>query len=219
MNFKEIYNPQYVYEGFFETYFIRPFFHHYADFRTPESGGSCLRSLLAWFVVTLGIAGIMMGQVGLLGPEVGFTALIVVAVIWGIFSLTPLVALVARTANGAPEKPFRPKMLGVDTLLAACCLLFFLLGLPMMITTLNSGSLNPDAGMTDETDTALFEEEYVKEEPIFTYQDEAAAQPEEISDSLNDMNEPDLVTQEESFDPTLTSSDEIIEEPASDSIF
>ena len=44
-------------------------------------------------------------------------------------------------------------------------------------------------------------------------------QPEEISDSLNDMNEPDLVTQEESFDPTLTSSDEIIEEPASDSIF
>ena len=218
MKFKEFYNPRHVYDGFFATYFIRPFFHHYADFRSRESGGACLRSLLAWLVVTLGIAGIMMGQVGLLGPEVGFTALTIVSIIWGAFSLTPLIALVARTTNGAPEKELHPRMLGVDTLLGVSCLLFFLLGLLMMTTTLNSGQLNPNAGMTDEPDTTRIEEEYIKEEPIFTYQDEMPAQTEEPVDTLSDMTEPDLADPDESFDPTLVTPEEIESDPVTDTL-
>ena len=82
MKFREIYNPKHVYEGFFETYFIRPYFHHYADFSGKESMTSCWRSLLAWLIVSMGVAGIMMGQIGLIGPEAGKTAAVVVCSIW-----------------------------------------------------------------------------------------------------------------------------------------
>lgn len=212
MKFKEFYNPQHVYDGFFETYFIRPFFHHFADFRGKESAKSCLMSLLTWLVVTIGVAGIVMGQVGLLGPEVGFSAITIGAIIWVAFSLVPLISLVARTANGAPEQERHPRMLGVDTLLTVSCVLFFILGLLMMVTTLNSGQLNPNAGMTNEPDTTAIEEEYIKEEPIFTYQDEIPAHVDDTIDTLSDMTEPDLVEQEESFDPTLsTPPEEIVE--------
>lgn len=216
MKFKEIYNPRHVYDGFFESYFIRPFFHHYADFKGNESGKSCAMSLLAWLVVTLGIAGIMMGQVGLLGPEVGFSALWIAGVIWGALSIVPLLALLVRATHGAPEKPLSPRMLGVDTLLGVSCLLFFVLGTLMMITTLHSGSLNPNAGYVPEADTAVIEQEYIKEEPIFTYQDEAPAEPE--VDSMSDMTEPDLVEPDESFDPTLVPAEETPEEPVADSL-
>ena len=217
MKFKEIYNPKHVYEGFFETYFIRPFFHHYADFRSKESPDTCGKSLLAWLVVTLGIAGILMGQIGLIGPEAGTTISIVIGIIWIAFSLVPVIAVISRTANGSPSKPLQPRMLGVDTLLGVSCLLFFLLGLLMMVTTLNSGSLNPNAGMTDEPDTAVIEEEYIKEEPIFTYQDEAPAPV--TNDSMSDMTEPDFVDPDESFDPSLEApADEIIADPSIDSL-
>jgi len=109
-------------------------------------------------------------------------------------------------------------MLGVDTLLGISCLLFFLLGLLMMTTTLNSGVLDPNAGMTDDPDTTVIEEQYIKEEPIFTYQDETPELKEQTPDTLGDMTEPDLVTSEESFDPTLVPDDEITDDPVSDSI-
>lgn len=212
MKFKDIYNPRHVYEGFFETYFIRPFFHHYADFRGKEASRSCMMSILAWIVVTLGVAGIMMGQIGLIGPEVGITSTIIVCSIWVAASIVPLVALVARTTNGAPEKTLNPKMLGVDTLLGVSCLLFFILGLLMMVTTLNSGSLDPNANMTDEPDTTFIEEEYVTEEPIFTYQDEApSTEPTDSLADIEDLEDPNLVAPDESFDPSIeTPVDEIL---------
>jgi len=216
MKFKEIYNPRHVYDGFFESYFIRPFFHHYADFKGKESGRSCAMSLLAWLVVTLGIAGVMMGQVGLLGPEVGFMALWIAGAIWLAVSVVPLMAILTRATHGAPEKPLKPRMLGVDTLLGVSCLLFFLLGMLMMVTTLSSGSLNPNAGYVPEADTAVIEQEYVKEEPIFTYQDEVSTEPE--VDSMSDMTEPDLVEPDESFDPTLVPAEESPDDPVTDTI-
>ena len=219
MKFKEFYNPRHVYDGFFETYFIRPFFHHYADFRGRESNRSCLMSLLAWLVVTVGISGLMLALVRLLGPEVGFSAIKISAIVWSVISLIPLISLLVRTANGAPEQERHPRMLGVDTLLTVSSILFFILGLLMMVTTLNSGHLNPNAGMTDEPDTATFEDEYIREEPIFTYQDEVPAQVEDTVDTLSDMTEPDLANPEESFDPTLSTPDEIEEIPAEDTIF
>lgn len=219
MKFKEFYNPRHVYDGFFETYFIRPFFHHFADFRGKETKKSCLRSLLAWLVVTIGLSGLMMGQVGLLGPEVGFSFISIGTTIWGAISFIPLIALAVRTANGTPEQELHPRMLGVDTLLTVSCILFFILGLLMMITTLNSGELNPNAGMTDEPDTTLTEEEYIKEEPIFTYQDEVPAEVDDsIIDTLSDMTEPDLVNPDESFDPALNNTEEIEEIIEMDSI-
>lgn len=201
MKFKEFTHPQKVYDGFFETYFIRPFAHHYADFHGKESPRSALRSLIAWLILTLGVTGIMMGQVGLLGPEVGFTALLVVEIIWIAASVTPLLALLARSRSGAPEAVKKVKFLGVDTLLGVSSILFFLLGLLMMITTLQSGQLDPNANATDENDTIRFEEEYVKEEPIFTYQDETAS--DAPADSMRDLEDQDAATPDESYDPTL----------------
>lgn len=206
MKLKEFYNPKHVYDGWFETYFIRPYFHHYADFRGRESARSAVMSLLAWLVATLGMAGILMGLVGLLGPEVGFAALAVVGGLWLAVSSVPLVSLLARRLNGTPEHDHAPRMLGVDTLMGVSSLLFFVFGVLMMETTVNSGGLNPNAGMTDEEDTAVTEMEEVTEEPIFTYQDEAAADTSAaMVDTLSDMDEPDLV---ESFDPALNVPEE-----------
>lgn len=203
MNFKDIYNPSKVYDGFFESYFIRPFVHQYFNFGGHESASSLFKSLLAWLILTLGIAGIMMGQIGLIGPETGKEMLGIVMCVWGALSVIPILALLSRAAHGAPKRPIKGRMLGVDTLLGVSCLLFFLLGLMMMITTLNSGSLNPNATMTNEEDTTTIEEEYVTEEPIFTYQDEAPAKTTHTVDSLSDLNDPDAVDPDESFDPDL----------------
>lgn len=203
MKLKEFYNPRHVYEGYFETYFIRPFFHHYADFRGGESWKSCLLSLLAWLVVTLGLVGILMGLVGLLGPEVGFPALTVVGAIWGLVSLTPLLALIVRTGHKSEAIGSRTRLLGVDTLLGVSSLLFFVFGLLMMVTTVDSGTLHPNDGYVEEEDTVAVELEKVTEEPIFTYQDEVVPDTTPKTDTLSDMTEPDLVAPDESFDPTL----------------
>lgn len=219
---KEFTNPRHVYDGYFETYFIRPFFHHYADFRGGESAKSCSLSLLAWLIVTLGIAGILMGQVGLLGPEAGFSTMTVVSIIWIAASLVPLAALLVRASHGEPEKQKSPRLLGVDTLLGISCLLFFLLGVLMMTTTLNSGSLNPNAGYDPAEDTVRLQLEEVTEEPIFTYQESSVETPAEVVDTLGDMTEPDAVSPDESYDPSLDQPAETSEspaEPAADSTY
>lgn len=210
MNFKDFYNPKTVYDGFFETYFIRPFIHHYADFKGKESSSSCFKSLLAWLVITLGVAGILMGQIGLLGPEVGFELLYIIGILWLVLSLLPILALFVRLTNGAPQKNKKPRMLGIDTMLGVSCLLFFMLGLLMMTTTLGSGKLDPNANMTNEVDTTDFEQDYVTEEPIFTYQD--GAQSQVSNDSLNDLNESDVMSPDESFDPSISTPDPTVED-------
>ncbi|MCM1369553.1 MAG: hypothetical protein NC204_04195 [Candidatus Amulumruptor caecigallinarius] len=202
MDLKRIYNPKKVYEGYFESYFIRPFCHHYADFKSGETPKDCLRSILTWIILSFGIAGILMGQVGLLGPEVGFSIIKTIAIIWILASIVPIAAVIARTMHTGNATPHNPKMLGIDILLFICCALFFLFGLLMMLTTVNSGNLNPNAGVTDEVDTTVTEENYVEEEPIFTYQDNTPEEP--VADTMTDLTDPDAINPEESFDPTIT---------------
>lgn len=219
MKLRQITSPRHTYDGYFETYFIRPFFHLFANFTGHDSWKSCILSLAAWVIVTLGIAGIMMGQIGLIGPEAGITASIIVGALWIAFSLVPISALITRASNGAPAKPLSPRMLGVDTLLGVSCLLFFVFGLLMMVTTLNSEVLNPNALYRPDADTLKVEQDYVVEEPIFTYQDDAPATSIEEKDSLSDVTEPDLATPDESFDPTIEVPEaQVLSEPISDSI-
>lgn len=204
MNFKSIYDPKHVYEGFFETYFIRPFVHRYADFGGVERGKSTTYSLLAWLIITLGLIGLMLGLVGLLGPEVGFTTLYVGCGIWIAASIVPILALFSR--SGGEEQPAadgkkRKLMLPIDMVLATISILFFLLGLLMMISTLNSEELTADPG-TMEEDTTTLEFDEVVEEPIFTYQDEVTETP--AQDTLLDLEDPEAMTPDESFDPTLS---------------
>lgn len=206
MNFKEFYNPKHVYEGYFETYFIRPFFHRYVNFSGRESARSCLLSLASWMVVTLGIVGIMMGMVGLVGPEAGASALRTVCIAWGILSVVPIISLVIRTINGSPDKPDSPRLLGIDTMLAVSCILFFVTGILMMTTTLHSGVLNPNAGLVDDTINPILDEEKVIEEPIFTYQDENPT--EVVEDTSVSQEDPDYVDPNESYDPTIETPDE-----------
>ena len=200
MKLRSIYNPPKVYEGWYESYFIRPWVRGYADFNGGETGHDCLMSLLGWLIVTLGLAGVLMGLVGLLGPEVGFACLKIVGILWLIASFIPFCALLKRTFSGKEGKNRTPKFLGIDILQTVASLLFFIFGLLMMITTLNSEVLRGDPG-TDETETEVVEEDTVVEEPIFTYQDAPVAT---ATDTVPDTEaDPDLIPPDESFDPTI----------------
>lgn len=219
MNFRQFTNPRHTYDGYFESYFIRPFFHRYADFKDGESAKSCILSALAWIIVSLGVAGILLGLIGLIGPEAGITTAITVGILWALFSILPLIALFVRAFNGKPYTEPKPRLLGVDTLLGVSCLLFFIFGLLMMITTLNSETLDPNARYVPEKDSVAVDEQYVVEEPIFTYQDEAVPVSAEEPDSLSDVDEPDLAPPEESYDPTIeVNTDPVLSEPVNDSI-
>lgn len=210
MNFKNFTDPRHVYEGFFETYFIRPFIHHYADFQGKESKKSCGFSYLAWLVLTLGVVGIMLGLVGLLGPEVGFMVLIAGGSIWIAGSIVPLLALAIRTTHGEPTSTGKDKkhpVLGVDILLGVISLLFFIFGMLMMTITMHSEELRGDPG-TGDVDSTTLELDVVSEEPIFTYQDEVEQST--PTDSLHDLEEPEAIAPDESFDPTLNTPDAIV---------
>lgn len=206
MKLKEITNPRHVYDGYFETYFIRPFFHHYADFKSGETLKSCILSIVSWLIVSMGIAGILMGQVGLMGPEAGFSTMITVGCIWIAASLVPLAAVLIRSSHPQDNLKSKPRFLGVDTLLLVSCLLFFVLGFLMMITTLNSGSLDPNAGYNPDEDSISVQFEEVTEEPIFTYDNSLPAAT-EVEDTMTDLADPDIVSPDESFDPSLSNSD------------
>ena len=211
MRFKSLYNPRHVYEGWFECYFIRPWVRQYADFEHGETIRDGFLSLLGWLIVTLGFAGLLMGLVGLLGPDVGFMALYIVGGIWLALSLLPLVALLSRMTKGKKGPGQHPKFLGIDILQTVAAALFFIFGLLMMLTTLNSEFLHPDPGTDDEPDTLLFEDEVV-EEPIFTYQDNSPSL--EAPDSSETAPEdPDLIPADESFDPTI--EEPVVETPDS----
>lgn len=219
MNLRQFTNPRHTYDGYFESYFIRPFFHRYADFKRGESPKSCILSAVAWIIVSLGVAGILLGLIGLIGPEAGIATAVTVGILWALFSIVPLSALCVRAFNGKPDTEPKPRLLGVDTLLGVSCILFFIFGLLMMITTLNSETLDPNARYVPENDSVAVEGEYVVEEPIFTYQDEEVPANNEQTDSLSDVNEPDLASPEESYDPTIeVNTDPVLAEPANDSI-
>ena len=138
---QNFYNPDTVYQGFFETYLIRPFVHHYVDFSGRESDR---------------------------------------------------------------KKEPVTKMLGIDWMLTAISLCFFICGTLMMTTTLHSETLHPNAGYVEEEETDSIYGERVIEEPIFTYQDQAPAPADTtVTDTLGIEEDPDLLAPDESFDPTI----------------
>lgn len=216
MSIKRIYNPRHVYEGWFESYFIKPWIDNYVNFRGGESPHSLVMSLVGWFVVTLGVAGLLMGLVGLAGPDVGFLSLKIVGTLWLLLSVPPFAALVTRGINGpAPESRNR-KFLAIDVLLMGACILFFVFGLLMMTTTLNSEILRPDPGTEEVMDTDAMKDT-VYEEPIFTYQTPKEEVP--PVDTLQELTEPDMVDIDESFDPTLETDVNVAAPAQPDSIY
>lgn len=144
-----------------------------------------------------------MGSVGLLGPEVGFVFMKVCGWIWGIFSLVSFTAMTARLLNRTDSPQSNPTMLPIDWLLIISCILFFIFGLLMMTTTINSELLRADPG--EQEPTSLPDSLFVSEEPIFTYQ-ESAVDTDLTADSMTDLNDPDMVSPDESFDPMLSGS-------------
>lgn len=211
MNFKKVVNPSKVYEGWFESYFIRPWFRKYSDFSGGETRRDFLFSLLGWAIVTLGIAGILLGLVGLLGPEIGFPTLEICGGIWIAYSIVPFIALVKRTSNGGDAKQRHPKFLGIDILQVAASMLFFLFGLFIMITTLNSEMLNPDPRMEDEEEVKI-EGESIVEEPIFTYQDASTEVKRDTAMVEPEVEDPDMLSPDESFDPTIATQPDMEKE-------
>ncbi len=210
---RNLYDPKVVYEDYFEAYFIRPFIHHYSDFSGREPAGGLWRSLVCWGIVTLGVAGVLTGLVGLLGPETGIPLLWIVGGFWILASLLPLAALISRgsrTHTPGAEAEGRPRFLGIDALLAGICILFFVFGVLMMVTTLRSETLNPNDNYDPEAEIEVQEEESVREEPIFTYQDEGPAMTVEEPIEPEEPTEEEGEELEDSFDPTLETEATVI---------
>lgn len=203
-NLKNIYDPSTVYDGYFETYFLRPFVHRYAHFQGAETWTTCLWSLLTWLILTMGIFGALAGLVGLLGPEVGFMMLYIVGGIWCAASVLPIIALISRASSFRGKYNPRPKLLGIDVMGYVVCLLFFVIGLLMMITTLNSGNLNPNADYDPNAEDLKVTEDSVIEEAIFTYEPNAepSTDTSDMSDSLM-MEDGEELSPDESFDPSI----------------
>lgn len=189
--------------GYFEKYFIKPFYRHYSDFKGKDSGRTALMTLLTWLVITVGVFGILIGLVGLLGPEVGFVCLAVIGGLWVLGSIVPLLAAFSRSRNSTEEDADdeKPVFLGIDKLLFAACCLFMIFGVLMMVTTLNSDELLGRPRGENTGNESKFVPDSVVEEPIFTYQAETPV--EVVPDTMSDLTETDTVSVEESFDPTI----------------
>lgn len=164
-----------THRGFYERYFITPFFRKFHDFKSVETPRDRKLTLIAWLIATLGIGGLLIGLVGLLGPEVGFVTSEVLGAIWLAWSAFGICALFSRTSKGSGENSENKKeyvLLNIDKLLSLICAIFFLFGILMMATTLNSEELNlqpRNSGSQD--DNPILNRDKVEEEPIFNYQD------------------------------------------------
>lgn len=189
--------------GFFERFFITPFIRRYSDFHGSESKRNALISFLAWLIVTSGVIGVLLGFVGLLGPEVGFVCLYVIGGLWIAGSVCPLAALISRTSKPEEGNHNHPvRFLGIDKFLTVVCVLFLILGILMTVTTLNSGEINPyHRGNGDRGGNPILEQDEVFEEPIFTYQDETPAIVEDVLDEEEEVT--DTISLDESFDPVI----------------
>lgn len=190
--------------GFFERYFITPFFRKYSDFGGVESRRAAWLSIMAWLIVTSGVAGVLFGQVGLLGPEVGFICVWVLGGLWLAGSVCPMAALIRRAMKSDKESEPKPvRFLGIDKLLSAICVCFLILGILMAIVTLNSSEINPyHRGNGDGNRSSMMPQEEIVEEPIFTYQDATPAPVE--NDPLDEPEEVvDSIILDESFDPQI----------------
>lgn len=213
-------------EGFFERYFIGAFYRQYSDFKGATSPRAALFCLLAWLTVTVGLAGVLVGLVGLLGPEVGFGTSIVVGALWIAGSVVPFAALASRVRNAGAEAGKRgddgetdeggsrkgdesaPVFLFIDKAFFVVSGLFFLFGILMMTVTLNSGEINMNPrGSGNGEPNPILDRDSIVEEAIFTYQTDASAEEEtpaaEAVDSLADLVDRDTVSLSESFDPTI----------------
>ena len=195
--------------GFFERYFITPFFRKYTDFNGAVSDRDALISAAAWLIVTAGVTGVLLGLVGLLGPETGFLCLAVIGGIWILGSVCPLAALASRAFRGGKTEASRVNFLGIDKFLTVTCGLFLILGTLMTVTTLNSGEINPyHRGQGDRKHNPLLEQEEVVEEPIFNYQTAEPAPVEEIEEVETEAPA-DTITIDDAFDPTITTEIEL----------
>lgn len=193
-----------VREGFYEKYFIDPFIRHYADFKTGMSRRDATSSLLAWLVVTAGVFGLLTGLVGLLGADVAFPCLWVIGGLWIAGSTVPLCGLAARSARGSAsneENPEKFRMLPVDVMLTVIFILFLILGIPMMTTTLRSENIYIDPnGKNYKSPTALPVDSVV-EEAIFNYQQYDIADQEEAPDTLGSLSDLDTIIGREPAEP------------------
>lgn len=192
-----------THRGFYERYFITPFFRKFYDFKSAETPLDRKRTLIAWLIATLGIGGVLIGLVGLLGPEVGFVTAEVIGAIWLAWSAFGICSLFARSAkgtedNGADKKEY--VLLNIDKLLSLICVLFFLFGILMMATTLNSEELNMKPRYPgSQEDNPILNQDKVEEVPIFSY--------EEYGDLSEQTEEPAEETTEDTATSTSTDFD------------
>ncbi len=198
-----------THRGFYERYFITPFFRDFKNYKDRVDLKDMLRTLRAWGVATLGLVGLLLGQVGLLGPEVGFSTLYIIGGIWLLWSAVGLCALFSRyfKSSGDREAYDTPKpvaVLGIDKLLAVVCVLFFIFGILMMATTLNSGELNMSTGTGEyDEDNPILNSDKVEEEAIFNYMNYDETPP--VTEDTVSVEEEDTVSLQEIFDPAAVS--------------
>ncbi len=175
-----------THEGFYERFFIDPFIKKYSDFKGSTPRKEAMYALLTWVVITAGITGILTGLVGLIGREVALPCLWIISGLWILSSIMPISALASRAArynaegnamatgvaerisDNTEKKGYR--ILGIDILLTVVCFLFLILGIPMMVTTLRSETVEIDPTGIGKIPSNPIASDSVYEEPIFNYQ-------------------------------------------------
>ncbi len=206
-------------QGFFEKYFIQPF---YRDFRNKAT--SCPKSTLplattAWVIITLGIVGVLIGFIGLLGPETGSICVYVGLGLWLLFTIPAFIALIRRCCNGNEDNSnpvdkyydeVRRAMLPIDWMLSGAAVLFFILGPLMMLSTLRGRNMDILPRGAGDGYSQFVDNDSIYEEPIFNYIGESDASD---ADTLGDISDLDTITLEESsFDPTIEEQPDTISE-------
>lgn len=94
-----------IVQSFFKTYFIDTYFGQYADFKSLCSRKTFWLSYLAYFIVTLGVAGLAM----VAGSMAGFSGMIITSAIISLFGLAmtiPSLAIIVRRLRDINKSPW-----------------------------------------------------------------------------------------------------------------
>lgn len=207
-------------EGFFEKYFINPLIR---DFKNKKEEFIPQQSmpfiLTAWGLITIGLFGILIGQVGMLGPEVGFAMIYIIVPIWIIASILPLISVIKRARRDPEPKKLsaeeyyetiKKTMLPLDWILSGAALLFFIFGPIMMESTLRGRNLDILPRGNGDSGVSLLDTDSVYEEPIFNFQ--VGENEGEQVDTLGSLEDLDTVSFKDSYDPYVEAAIDSISE-------
>lgn len=196
--------------GFFDTYFIKAFFGRYADFSGYLGRRDFWLSLLAAFIITLGLTGLVFAINWFLVPVAQTIIWYCVSILWGALLLVPFLALSSKRLRDAGLSPLwnfiillpfigplvllflwlqpeqrHHRMLpvivtGIDVVLGLLCIAILILGMLMAAGSFGQFGSN-NSTYSDTLGDSVNEEELFLRDTIVTRETGDEEQPAEAS--------------------------------------